>query len=174
MRKSKWIALLVVGLLTARQAKPDLFGMDMGVLMAILVQVEQQVMAAKQIYDGIMSAQKEVMQAANYIKHPQSWTNYLNRAANMGGVSNGNDANELGRINAMLKATRQAYAEFQYQQLNAGDMARMNQLGIQMVDLQQRADSLNAALQSAGLYRDKVKQSGGFGCVSCTVGSNPQ
>lgn len=174
MKKSKAVGLVLVGLLAAQQAKPDLFGADVGVLTAILGQIEQEVAQARAIYQGVQETRNEITQAANYIQHPQSWLSYLNTAANMAGASNGSDLAELQRLRAMLQATHEAYTQFSYAQLSAGDMARMNQLGLQMMDLQQRADSLNASLQSIGIYQDKVRQSGDWGCISCTIGAHQQ
>jgi hypothetical protein len=115
-----------------------------------------------------------VIQAANYVRHPQTWTSYLDTAVRVTGASNGSDLAELQRINSMLRATREAYAQFSYAQLSAGDMARMNQLGIQVMDLQQRSDALNASLESIGSYQDKVQRDGDWGCVSCSLGAHQQ
>jgi hypothetical protein len=107
---------------------------------------------------GVVNAKEEIMQAANYVRQPQSWTSYMDTAIRITGISNGTDWAELQRINSVLRATREAYSQFSYTQLSAGDMARMNQLGIQMMDLQQRSDALNASLQSIGAeYQDKVR-----------------
>jgi hypothetical protein len=150
------------------------FGLDTAVLYSILTQIQQEVAQARLIYQGVVTAKNEITQAANYVRHPQNWRTYLDTASRITGVSNGTDWAELQRINGMLKATREAMDQFSYTQLSAGDMARMNQLGIQMMDLQQRADALNASLESIGTYRSKVQSSGDWGCVSCSVGAHQQ
>lgn len=150
------------------------FGIDSAVLYSILTQIQQEVAQARLIYQGVVQAKSEIQQAANYIQHPQNWQTYLNTAVQVAGVSNGNDLTQLQRINAAITATREALGQFSYTQLSAGDMARMNQLGVQMVDLQQRADALNASLQSVNAYKDKSQSDGGWGCVSCSVGAHQQ
>lgn len=175
MKRNRLLALSAVGLgLAVIPARAQFGGLDTAVLYSILGQIQQEVAQARLIYQGVMNTKNEVQQAANYVRHPQNWTAYMDTAVRVAGTSNGADAAELQRINAVLKATREAYGQFSYVQLSAGDMARMNQLGMQMIDLQQRSDSLNASLQSIGAYQDKVRADGDWGCVSCSIGAHQQ
>lgn len=170
--RTKIITAAAVGIgLVAIPARAQ-FGLDTAVLYSILTQVQQQVEQARAIYRGVTETKAEVIQAANYIRHPQNWKQYLDTATSVAGVSNGADHTELQRINSMLRATREAYAQFSYQQLSAGDMVRVNQLGVQMMDLKQRSDALTTELQSVEQYQNKVRSDGDWGCVSCSLGAH--
>lgn len=169
--RTKVIAAAAVGIgLAAIPAHSQVLSLP--VLYSILAQIQQEVAQARAIYQGVVNTKEEIVQAANYVRHPQSWKQYLDTATSIAAVSNGADHTELQRINSMLRATREAYAQFSYQQLSAGDMVRVNQLGAQMMDLQQRSDTMTAGLQSVEQYQNKVSTDGDWGCVSCTLGAH--
>jgi hypothetical protein len=174
MKKTKVLTIAAVGLgLTVVPAHalfvPDL---NTAVLYSILGQLTQEVAKAGLILRAITDTKAEIAQYANYVRLPQTWKSYLNVATSVTGTSNGADAIELQRYNAMLRTAHESYNQFSFTELNAGDMARMDQLGIQMVDLQQKADALSASLLSSAEYQAKVRNDDGWGCVSCTLGAH--
>jgi conjugal transfer/entry exclusion protein len=175
MKKSKVLGVVVVGLLVAQQAKPDIFGMDIGVLVAILGQVQQEVAEARQIYAGIQQTKSQIEQMGAFVKSPGAWRRALDGAqVALSQVSNGTDNETLKEINEAIRASQQVYKTISYEIPTTSNMVALSELSLQQAQLKREADQLNASLQSIGQYQDKVKQSGDWGCVSCSIGAHQQ
>jgi hypothetical protein len=163
------VAALVVGLFTAQQAKPDIFGADVAVLTSILAQVREQVAQARQIYSGVQQTRDQIVRAANFVKNPQSWQSYLGRAQDVLAQSGrADDAAVLAQLQTTLSVAREAQQRVSYDQISTADMTRLSELTIEQSRLQEQANHLSAVMQFATSYQQKSRQKQ-WGCVSCSL-----